>query len=377
MIDVVELLREMISTPSVSCAVYGQPDDTHGEARMVELITTFFGTHHIDYEVQDVWPGRQNVLAHVEGGDGPSLLLESHTDTVEIENMDIEPFTPDIRNGRVYGRGACDDKASLAAMMIGLVNAAEKGMAGDVTLACTADEECGFGGAKKLVESGFRADGCVVGEPTELRLIIAHKGACRLKVLTHGTCAHSSEPHKGDNAIYHMAELIGALREHAELLTRRAAHPLVGSPTCSVGMIHGGQMPNIVPDLCEIILDRRMVPGEEMEQVVAELEEVIGRTAEDRFGWSTEITLGGHPLETQPDCWVVQRVARALEATGADANPGGVQYGTDASAFARAGIPGVVIGPGSIQQAHTAVEWVEIEQVRKAALIYERICTGE
>ena len=377
MTDVVELLREMISTPSVSCAVYGQPDATHGEARMVEFIKAFLAAHHIDYQVQEVWPGRENVLARVEGGDGPSLLLESHTDTVEIENMDIEPFTPDIHDGCVYGRGACDDKASLAAMMVGLVNAAEKGVAGDVTFACTADEECGFGGAKRLVESGFRADGCVVGEPTELRLIIAHKGACRLKVLTHGTSAHSSEPHKGDNAIYHMAELIGALREYALELTQRPPHPLVGSPTCSVGMIHGGQMPNIVPDLCEIILDRRMIPGEEMEGVVAEVEGVIGQAAGDRFRWSTEITLGGHPLETPPDSWVVARVAQALEVVGGDAGPGGVEYGTDASCFSRAGIPGVVIGPGSIQQAHTAVEWVDIEQVRKAALIYERICTGE
>jgi len=142
-------------------------------------------------------------------------------------------------------------------------------------------------------------------------------------------------------------------------------------------MIHGGQMPNIVPDLCEIILDRRMIPGEEMEGVVAEVEGVIGQAAGDRFRWSTEITLGGHPLETPPDSWVVARVAQALEVVGGDAGPGGVEYGTDASCFSRAGIPGVVIGPGSIQQAHTAVEWVDIEQVRKAALIYERICTGE
>ena len=377
MTDVVDLLREMISTPSVSCGVYNEPDDTHGEARMVELIKTFLQRHHIDYEVQQVWPGRENVLARVDGGAGPSLLLESHTDTVEIENMDIEPFNPDIRDGCVYGRGACDDKASLAAMMVGLVNAAEKGLAGDVTLACTADEECGFGGAKRLVESGFRADGCVVGEPTELQPIIAHKGACRMKVFTHGTCAHSSEPHKGDNAIYHMAELIGALREYASDLTQRPPHPLVGSPTCSVGMIHGGQMPNIVPDLCEIILDRRMIPGEEMEQVVAELEELVAEASGDGFRATTEVTLGGHPLHTPEDCWVVQRVAHAVEAVGGDARLGGVQYGTDASCFSRAGIPGVVIGPGSIRQAHTAIEWVDIEQVRRAALIYERICTGE
>jgi len=376
MTDVVELLREMISTPSVSCAVYGQPDATHGEARMVEFIKAFLAAHHIDYQVQEVWPGRENVLARVEGGDGPSLLLESHTDTVEIENMDIEPFTPDIHDGCVYGRGACDDKASLAAMMVGLVNAAEKGVAGDVTFACTADEECGFGGAKRLVESGFRADGCVVGEPTELRLIIAHKGACRLKVLTHGTSAHSSEPHKGDNAIYHMADLIGALREYASELTRRDPHPLVGLPTCSVGMIHGGQMPNIVPDLCEIILDRRMIPGEQMEQVVAELEERVAEASGDSFRATTEVTLGGYPLHTPEDCWVVARVAAAVEAVGGDARLGGVQYGTDASCFSLAGIPAVVIGPGSIRQAHTAVEWVEMEQVRKAAIIYERICTG-
>jgi len=375
MSEVIELLREMVATPSISCGLCGEPDAIHGESRMVELIADFWDRHHLDYEIQQVQPGRDNIIARVEGGNGPSLLLEAHTDTVEIENMDIAPFDPVVKNGRGYGRGSCDDKASLAAMMIGLRNAAEKGLAGTVTVAATADEEYGFGGARKLVEAGCMADGAVVGEPTCLQLVIAHKGACRLKVSTHGTAAHSSQPHKGENAIYAMAEIVRVLRDYADALCRRPEHPLVGGPTCCVGMIWGGQAPNIVPDRCEVTVDRRVIPGENMAAVEAKIRSVIGAEVGDEVNWCIELSLAGLPLETDPECRIALLAREAIGAVTGDTTLAGVQYGTDASAFSLSGIPSVVVGPGSIQQAHTAVEYVDIDQVEKAAVIYERICS--
>ena len=374
MSEVIGLLREMVATPSVTCGVHQGLDETHGEGRMVELVADFWRRSGIDYEIQTVLPGRENVVACIEGGNGPSLILEAHTDTVEVENMQIDPFDPVVKDGRVYGRGSCDDKASLAAMMIAVRNVAEKGLPGTVTLAAAANEECGHGGVVTLLESGLHADGAVVGEPTLLQVVVAHKGACRLDITTHGVAAHSSEPHKGKNAIYAMARIIQAVEAHAEQLNERPKHPLVSGPTCSVGMIDGGQAPNVVPDRCEISVDRRMIPGECSEDAEQEILAVIAAAVGDEVTWSSELAFDDYTLETDPECRVARCALQAVEAVTGDNTVIGVQYGTDASNFSHAGIPSVVLGPGSIAQAHTAVEYVEIEQVEKAVLIYKRLC---
>jgi len=374
MSEVIELLREMVATPSVTCSAHQGLDETHGEGRMVQLVADFWRRSGIDYEIQTVLPGRENVVARIEGGDGPALVLEAHTDTVEVENMEIAPFDPAVKAGRVYGRGACDDKASLAAMMIAVRNVAEKGLPGTVTLAAAANEECGHGGVVTLLESGLHADGAVVGEPTLLQVVVAHKGACRLEITTHGVAAHSSEPNKGNNAIYAMARIIQALEAYAGELGDRPKHPLVSGPTCSVGMIDGGQAPNVVPDRCEISVDRRMIPGECTEDTEQELLGVIAAAAGDEVIWSSTLAFEDYTLETDPECWVARIARRATAAVTGDETVIGVQYGTDASNLSHAGIPSVVLGPGSIAQAHTAVEYVEIEQVEKAVLIYEKLC---
>ena len=343
---------------------------------MVELIRDFWDSNSVDYELQDVAPGRQNVIAHIGGGAGPVLLLESHMDTVEVEAMEIDPFDPVISHGRVYGRGSCDDKASLAAMLVAARNASERGMIGTLIMAAVADEECGFGGANRMVEGGIQADGAVIGEPTELELVIAHKGATRLIVRSHGVAAHSSEPLKGTNAIYAMADILCVLRAYADSLCRRPLHPLVGGPTCSVGLIKGGQAPNIVPDTCEIIVDRRMVPGEDTEGVRAEIVDALSEDLESSVNWSEKLLLSDYPLEVSPNCWVALRVREAVEAITGSVSLKGVQFGTDASKFAHIGIPSVVIGPGNIAQAHPACEWVETEQVERAVSIYERVIFG-
>ena len=372
----ISLLADMVATPSVSCGLDGQPDDIHGESRMVELVADYWRRHRIDYQIQPVHPGRDNIIARIEGHSGPSLLLEAHTDTVEVENMKIDPFDPVIRDGKLYGRGSCDCKASLAAMMVGMTKAAESGLFGTITLAATANEECGYGGALAMTAAGFAADGAVVGEPTELRLATAHKGACRMSIATRGVAVHSSDPDRGLNAIYAMSEVLQALRKHATELSARQPHPLVGPPACSVTIITGGQAPNIVPDHWEIVIDRRTTPGETANDALEQVCEAVECSVGESVDWTCEQIFTGEPMETAVDSEIVVRVRRALEEVTGDSSIIGVQFGTDAAVFSLAGIPSVVVGPGSIEQAHTAIEYVDIAQVEQATAFFERLCSG-
>lgn len=376
MTPVIDLLCDLIALPSVNPAA-GVPDDTQGEGRVVDYLAARFTAAGLDYELQEVLPGRHNVLARLSGHGGPSLVLESHTDTVRADNMIIEPFRPEARLGRVYGRGACDDKASLAAMIVAVERASRRGAPpGEVTLAATCDEEYRFRGVKHLVDSGFRADGAVVGEPTDLRLITAHKGALRATLATRGVAAHSSDPARGENAIYRLGRVLAALEAYAEELQTRPGHPLVQGPTACVGMIQGGMAPNIVPDYCELSLDRRILPGEDPLTVEPEVRRWLTERCPG-VDWEMELHLLVSGLDTPLAAPISQRVARALQRVRGGYEAAGVQYGTDACQFADHGIPAIVLGPGSIQQAHTAEEWVEIEQVEQAVAVYEAIIWDE
>lgn len=373
---VIDLLGDLIALPSVNPAA-GEPDDIQGEGRVVDYLAARFTAAGLDYELQEVLPGRHNIIARLTGRGGPSLVLESHTDTVRVDGMTIEPFRPEVRQGRIYGRGACDDKASLAAMIVALESVCRRGSPpGDITLAATCDEEYRFRGVKHLVESGFRADGAVVGEPTDLRLITAHKGALRATLTTHGLAAHSSEPARGINAIYAMNRLVTALEAYAEELLTRPGHPLVQGPTACVGMIQGGIAPNIVPDHCSLSLDRRLLPGEDPLTVEPEVRQWLSDRCPG-LDWEMELHLLVSGLDTPLQAPITQRVARALHRVCGGCETGGVQYGTDACQFADYGTPAIVLGPGSIHQAHTAEEWVEIEQVEQAVAVYEAIIWDE
>ena len=371
MSDVVQLLRDLVAIPSVNpCG--GAVDDIHGEARVVEYLAGWFGQRSLDFELQEALPGRPNLVARLTGRGGPSVVFEAHTDTVEILNMEIEPFDPVLREGRVYGRGACDCKASLAAMLVAFEETARRGQPpGDVTFVAACDEEYHYRGVKHLVNGGFRADGGIVGEPTQLRLIIAHKGALRAHVITHGRAAHSSQPEKGESAIFHMARVLDAIEAYGKELSARSKHPLLGGPTISVGLINGGNAPNIVPDRCQIAIDRRVLPTEDLAEVEGDLRDWLGKHAP--VPWEMEGLLSDTGLEGTADSPVVNRAAGALDDVTGKHEIAGVHYGTDASKLARAGTPSLVLGPGDIAQAHTAGEWVEVAQVETAVKIYQRI----
>ncbi len=375
MSELIELHAAMVRLPSVNPCGREPAGPHEGEARMSRFVHEWLSGRGIDCHLQEVLPGRDNVIARVEGREEPPIVFEAHLDTVAAEGMTVPPFEGVIEEGRLYGRGACDVKGSLAAMMVALARVAEGGPPPrTVVLVAAADEEYLHGGARRFLQDSGPVAAAVIGEPTRLRVVIAHKGALRVKVVTRGVSAHSSNPEKGVNAIYRMARVVSALEEFATDLGARESHPLVGGPTLSVGTIHGGAAVNVVPELCEIMIDRRLIPGETPDGAFDDVAGVIGGILAD--GDEVVPTLKDWAVETDAEAEIVTLARRAVrEVTGEDAVEG-VAYCTDGCDFAERGVPLVVLGPGDIGQAHTADEWIELRQVELAVDVYERIMRG-
>ena len=352
---VVRTLGDLVRIPSVNPAFEGGTS----EAGVADYVARFCRDRGLEVRLQEVFPGRSNVLARRPGKTSRRLLFEAHMDTVTAAGMTIPPFEPRIEGGRLYGRGACDTKAGLAAMLHAV--AAVERPPCDVWIAAVVDEEHAFRGVLKLCE-GLKADVAIVSEPTGMRLVSASKGVLRWKIRCRGRAAHSSKPHLGDNAITRMARVVLALENDTAALGR-ASHPLVGSPTLSVGLIQGGTQVNIVPDACTISVDRRLIPGEDPVDVRRHYERLLAP-----LGAEMDPPMLEDPaLETPLDAAVV-RLARELLG-----DPVGVPYGSDASKLSRAGIPSILVGPGSIDQAHTADEYVDLAQVERSFEFYREM----
>ena len=368
--DVIQTLAELVRINSVNPAYEGGEP----ESLIAAYIRQFFAERGIEVSEQEVFPNRPNVLARIPGCD-PSrrIVLEAHVDTAGISGMEISPFEPLIDGGRLYGRGACDTKAGVAAMMHALARVAGAGRKPpcEVIFAGAADEEYSYRGVVKLCE-GLRAHAAVVSEPTSLRLVVATKGCVRFRVCVRGKAAHSSKPWLGVNAVSNMARVVTAMEEDARSLDC-TAHPLLGPATFNIGTIRGGTQINIVPDSCAIEIDRRLLPGEEPDEVwdyyrrfvellhdvIPHLDAVVERPL-----------LQDLPLETSPSAPVAAVASQVLADLGLDPEPIGVPYGSDASKLARAGVPSIVFGPGSIDLAHTANEFVECDEVGRACEFY-------
>jgi acetylornithine deacetylase/succinyl-diaminopimelate desuccinylase family protein len=359
--QITQLLQDLVRIPSVS--PFGDPGTepkNTTEARMADYVADFLRKLALDVELHEVEPGRPNVVGKFSSRGGrKSVALAPHTDTVSVAGMTINPFGGEIRDGKLYGRGACDTKGSVAAMLAALANAVRQkefreGEV-DVWFCALMGEESGSHGARALLERGFRADFAIAGEPTNCRVVHTHKGAIAFKIITRGKSAHSSMPEHGESAIKKMAGVVDyLLGEYAESL-RRIRDPILGSPVTNVGVIRGGSQLNIVPEYCEIEVDRRTVPGEKHEEILRQLRERL----------SVEVELIGvcDPLYTDPQNPFVRALGQ--ETVGAP-------WFCDAAFFAKYGIPAVAFGPGSTTQAHTADEWVELDEVFRAAKIIEK-----
>lgn len=373
--EIVKLLSDLVAIESVNPEYKG---GQRGEVAVAEYVADYLRGLSIEPVFQPVFGERANVVGRLRGTGDACLMLEAHMDTVTLEPMP-DALTPRIHNGRLHGRGACDDKASLAAMLYALKLLQEHagGQHADILLAAVADEEVGCGGVLKLVESKPQANAAIVGEPTNLVPIHAHKGVVRFRIRTRGHAVHTSRLQQGNNAIYQMMDVIRALREHVEPRLPARALPRLGAPTMCVSTIQGGLQVNIVPDECVIEIDRRTVPGETSAQVLAEIDRVLNalRQGEQSFHIERlEPDLTDPALDTPRGAKIARAARTACEAIRGATELGAVPYGSDASKLSELGrIPSIVLGPGDIAQAHTADEWVELAQVVQAAEIYAQL----
>jgi acetylornithine deacetylase/succinyl-diaminopimelate desuccinylase-like protein len=369
--DVEVLLRTLVRTPSVN------PRDGSGtgEAALAEVVRGWLADRGVRAELHEVLPGRPNVVAFVPGRDPRTVLLESHLDTVEVDGMTVDPYAGEVRDGRLYGRGACDAKGPLAAFLLAVAAlAAGPAPPYTVVLAGVVDEEYRYRGVLHLLDKLAVGEvvGAVVGEPTDLAVATAHKGVVRYTVRTLGEAGHTSRPAEAVNAVSLMNLVLSRLDASPPTTPD---HPLLGAATRCVTRIHGGTGPNIVPGRCEIDLDRRTLPGEDPLDVWRregdELRALLpGRVEVDR-PFNVD-----YAMDTPADRPVVAALRRALAGRGRDATVRGMPFCTDASKIARAGIPAVVFGPGSVLDAHSADESVALADVRLAAEVVVDLVHG-
>jgi acetylornithine deacetylase/succinyl-diaminopimelate desuccinylase-like protein len=331
---------------------------------VVDFLAATARKENLDVELQKVLPGRCNVLARLApaGRIKQRIILAPHTDTVAAFSRG--QFTPTLRHGKLYGRGACDTKGSIASMLSALMALARNGSrpaSTEIVFAGLIDEENAQAGSRALAASGFKANLAIVGEPTRLRVVTAHKGSLWLHLETRGKAAHGACPELGQNAVHEMARVVDLLQTNYARQLKRRRHPLLGCATVSVGSIQGGTQPNIVPANCEASVDRRTLPGETESSVRAELAALF-RKHKLRALVRDEKPSACHPLETAAELPLVRKF---LQAAG-QKTPSGVHYFCDASVLGRAGIPSIVFGPGDIAQAHTAAEWIGLKSLQMA-----------
>jgi acetylornithine deacetylase len=298
------------------------------------------------------------LVTHEVSETAPWLLFESHADTVSVDGMTVDPFSVQIKDGLIYGRGACDTKGSGAAMLWALKDYMQlPSCPNNIAVLFVTDEEATKTGAKAFVQTqlehlDWNPTGVIVGEPTLCQLVVAHNGVIRWKVNTQGIAAHSK------------LSLID---------------PFTGQAACSINTISGGSSVNIIPEFCEIEIDRRTLPGENSELVLKEIETVLEsialRDPTIRIGTSTPFV--DYQLDPTVNREFANQISEILVGMGLSGEQSGAGYGTDASTYSIAGIPAIVIGPGSITQAHTKDEWLEIAELDKSVLVYLQIMRYE
>jgi acetylornithine deacetylase len=376
MTETTRLLRDLVALPSVNPMGRDLPPAIALEHRVTAYLEQFFRSLGVPFERQPIAPERENIVARLETGGRRTLVLEAHQDTVPIDQMTIEPFGANIEGGRLYGRGACDIKGGMAAMLGCFARLARERPAGcpNVIMACTVDEENTMLGVRELVRRGLRADFAVVAEPTCLNVVHAHKGVTRWQLITTGRSCHSSAPEQGVNAIYRMARLLVAVERYAERLRTGPADPLLGPPTMSIGIVQGGTSVNTVPDRCRAEVDRRLVGDEVPADVPGQLAEYLTKEAGIDFQyemtppWIREPALSPRGSEE-----IIALLGAAIDAERGAHRVHPVAYGTDAATIAWSGIPAVIFGPGDIAQAHTRDEWVDLGEVEQASAILYRL----
>lgn len=386
--DVKEFFRldELVQLTQALIAIPSHKDVPSREKEVAEYIYNFCRQNGLEAELQKVDGDRCNVLVYLRGeGSGRSLMLNGHTDTVPPYNMTIDPFGAEIKEGSIYGRGAVDMKGAIACMLMSMLGLkrSEAKLKGDVIFAGVIGEEERSEGTEYIVKSGLKTDGAIVGEPSNYEYAIGHRGLEWLEIVIKGKAAHGGVPHLGVNAIEKAAVLINRIKEELYPKLEGRYNEYMGPSVMNFGVIAGGSQPSTVADSCSIKIDRRYIPGETVETVLKEYQDIIdGIKAEDPE-FDAEIirmpnnmlTLDHLPLMTPPEDPIVSAVRESLrEVIGREPDITRRRGWTDAALLSNfAKIPTVVVGPGDISYSHTKDERVSIEDLEKAVDIYTRV----
>lgn len=367
---IADWLSRLVQIPSVNPAQAGPRAGEPGETRIGDAVAEWLRALGGEVRRHEVLPGRRNVYATWEGSGSGWAAVDVHLDTVGVENMTGDPFSGDVRDGRVWGRGAVDTKATLAVVLALLeeLYGDDRRPVPNLLIAATVDEEVTAHGAPAFAEwvrsQEIQLDQLAVAEPTLCGPVVAHKGGLRVAFTIHGKPAHSSQPHLGQNAIVAGAEVVRALQAEHERLQPFASGPL-GPGTLAVTLIRGGSGTNVVPAECWISTDRRLLPGEDPD---AAAEQII-RVAREAcpLPLDAEVNLKINPFYQEADSpWIRQLSEWSGRA------PAVVPYCTNAWAYGGLARETAVIGPGSIDQAHGTEEWVEISELEKMAGVFAR-----
>jgi len=371
----VEVLQSLVRTRSVNPGIY--------EVEMAELVSQWLAPTGAQVHIVEMAPGRPSVAAVIEGsGDGPRLVLNGHMDTVPIDDADLwdgDPFGGDVRDGYLYGRGACDMKAGLTtqiAVAHHLAGRAES-MRGTLILQFAAGEECAEPGTLSMLQQGFAGDYGIVTEPTQLKVAVAERGLAHYRVRINGRSIHASRAHLGVNPIAKLRRVLEVLEiYHQEAQAK--SHPLLPGGSCTPTVVHAGVKENAVADRCELLLDRRLLPGETIDGELEELRRRLGDVQAEDSGFDCDVTrfeLGFEPAEIPVDSPFAQSVADAMrEVTGARGEIWGTPFSSDVRNLVNdAGMEAITFGPGNVAECHCANERVSLLELRQGAEVIARV----
>ena len=366
--DALSLARLLVAIPSVNPRLEASGT---GEAAIAARCAELLEGWGFRVSVTEPAPSRPNVVARIGHGPG-SLMFNGHLDTVGVDGMTIDPFGAEVRDGRLWGRGSCDMKGGVAALLSAAAALARSDLAGELIVALSCDEEHASIGMAALTETGIQADAAVVCEPTGLAVMPAHKGFVWVEAGFRGRAAHGSRPEQGVDAILHAAEFVVAMGEYDESLTARPPHPLLGWGSIHAGTISGGSAASVYPERCEVVVERRTLPHESPDKVMRELGAVVaGLSEEARAGAGLRMTLARPGTEVLEESPLVRGLLKAIAANGREPVIEGMTAWVDAAFLNESGTPAVCFGPGSIAQAHSADEWIVTREIEACARILE------
>lgn len=373
--DGIELLRRIVRIDSRNPSlVPGGP----GELALASLLRDALRSWGMEARLQEAAPGRPNVIATLRGsGGGRSLLFNGHLDVVGVDGMTHPPFDADERDGRIYGRGACDMKGGVAAMCAAAARLGGR-LKGDVLVTAVADEEWQSIGTSALIAAGITADAAVVTEPTRLRLMPAHKGFAWLQATVHGRAAHGSRWDIGVDAIRHAGLVLAELDRLDRVELPRRSHALLGRPSLHASSIEGGTGLSTYPDRCIVRIERRTIPGETADAALREMRAACDRVREAVPGLRVDVELlfAQPPSDVGTDAPIAKELASVITAEGLDASPMGMSAWTDAALLNAAGIPAVCFGPGDMGLAHAAEEYIDVGEIERATDVLVALATA-